>query len=228
MSDRFLAFTQRLGCLFLAFAVLGATPALAALSEEELFFKGTQDVNEGALRFIEAEPEKPLYHFYNQLTISAQSLDDGWIGVAQCHANLDAVPRLQIVYGAGKVRNLEIVSSDAIEEAWVQHTDSASSVQLRNLAPGATVCIRAESNVLKRNGDGFLVYNGPFMRRFLDGYYPMRASLSVSFDPTLIRFSGSEPGPQPGFGVWQKTGEIGYEAHFEGRLETRLYFERQP
>lgn len=206
-------------------AILLATPAIALASptEEELFFKGTADVNEGQLRFLETLPDKPLYHFRNRVSITESSLQDGWVRIHQCHDNLDAVPSLQIVYGTGKVRNLAILSSTAVGKSWAE----ANSVQLQDLKRGASICISAESRVLKPDdlGTGFILASGPYMRRFLDGYYPMRATLTVQLDTDRLRFAGSQPEPQPGFAMRQQGREVSYDAQFEGMLRTELRFD---
>jgi len=206
---------------FAAFLLLPSI-VLAATSEEELFFKGTADVNEGQLRFLDTLPDKPLYHFRNQVTISDSSLVDGWVGIQQCHENLDAVPSLQIVYGVGRIRNLEIVSGTSVGKSWIE----ANSVQLQDLQRGANICIRAESRVLQPDefGTGYILASGPYMRRFLDGYYPMRATLTVHLDTDRLRFAGSQPEPQPGFIMRESGREISYEALFEGMLSTELRF----
>jgi hypothetical protein len=207
----------RIACLALISLAASAAP-----SEEDLFFKGTAAVNEGQLRFLAGAPDKPLYHFRNRVVITDASLDDGWARIAQCHDHLDAVPSLQIVYGEGRVRNLRILSSQSVGKSWIE----ANSVQLQDLKPGASICIGAESRVLQRDalGSGFLLSNGPYMRRFLDGYYPMRASLTVQLDTDRLRFTVAQPEPQPGFSIQQHGREVRYEAYFEGMLRTELRF----
>jgi hypothetical protein len=200
--------------------------ARAAPSEEELFFKGTADVNEGQLHFLDLVPDKPLYHFRNRVTVSDSSLVDGWVDIQQCHENLDAVPSLQIVYGVGRIRNLEILSSQSVGRSWTE----ANSVQLQDLQRGASICIRAESKVLQPDefDGGYILTSGPYMRRFLDGYYPMRATLIVQLDTQQLRFAGSQPEPQPGFTMRETAREISYDAYFEGILRTELRFSRLP
>lgn len=214
-------------CVFILAASASCAAWAVTVEEEALFFKGVAHVNEGALHFLPvmppAPPEKPLYHFHNRLDLWVTSLEDGWVGLDQCHYNLDAVPELQIVYGAGRIRKLTVVSSEHIGRAWID----ANSVQMQDLRRGASICIRGESQVLHREGDDFVLANGPYMRRFLDGYYPMRASLEVHFAPAPLAFTDSDPAPQAGFSVWQKPGQVGYDATFEGRLMTRLRFRRQ-
>ena len=77
------------------------------------------------------------------------------------------------------------------------------------------------------NDDGtFSLYNGPFMRRFLDGYYPIRVSMEISFAGTDLQPVQFKPAEQRGFAVWRKDGRIGFDAVFEGMLRTEFSFEQ--
>ncbi|TCS70886.1 hypothetical protein EDC61_11339 [Sulfuritortus calidifontis] len=208
-----------LGLLWLA-------PAWAwATSEEELFWKSIDQVNEGQLRFLEQAPDKPVHHLHNHIRIRPDSLKTGWVKLEQCHEHLDAFPRSQIVYNADRIRRLAITRHQGIGQAWVE----GPSIQLRETGKGASICIRAETRALEIvRADRFTLHNGPYMRRFLDGFYPMRVSLQVRLDAKDLRYAGSQPAPQTGFRVWQEPGQVRYEALFEGILNTALQFERVP
>jgi len=67
--------------------------------------------------------------------------------------------------------------------------------------------------------------NGPYMRRFLDGFYPMRVSMTVKLDTGKLRIIDSAPGDQPGFTVRLQGNEVGYDTVFEGILTTVLRFD---
>ena len=190
---------------------------------DELFFKGTADVNEGELRFLTAPPDRPVHHHYNRITILDSSLEDGWVRLDQCHQNLDAVPDAQVTYREGRIRGLRVTRVENIERAWAEE----HSVQLRNVQRGAQLCVEAETLALSRNGEGgYSLSNGPYMRRFLDGFYPMRVSMTVKLDTGKLRFVESIPGDQPGFTLRQQGNEVGYDTVFEGILTTVLRFDR--
>lgn len=181
-------------------------------------------VNEGELRFLETPPKKAVHHHYNAVTITDRSLDDGWTGLRQCHENLDQVSAVEIVFNPDRIRNLRLESYQGIGRAWVE----GASVQLRNVGPGAKVCLQAEGRALRDNGDGtFSLASGPFMRKFLDGYYPMRVSMTVKVLTTQIRFLQINPPSQKGFRVIEKPGEVSFDAWFEGRLSTEIRFVTQ-
>jgi hypothetical protein len=211
---------ERIACALILAAV--ATFATAA-DPDELFFKGTADVNEGELHFLTTPPDRPVHHHHNRITILDSSLEDGWVRLDQCHENLDAVPSAEVTYRPGRVRNLRVTRAVRIEGAWAEE----HSVQLRNVQRGAELCVQAETLALSRAGEtGYSLNNGPYMRRFLDGFYPMRVSMTVKFASDKLRFVDSIPAAQPGFSLRLQAGEVGYDTVFEGILTTVLRFDR--
>ena len=90
-----------------------------------------------------------------------------------------------------KVKQIKIVSSKNIEQAWIE----GNSVQLINISEKAELCVEAVSRALIANKDGsFSLRNGPFMRRFLDGYYPMHVSMQVLYSGTGLQLASVSPG----------------------------------
>ncbi len=204
------------------FFLLLLLPALSwSATEEDLFFKSVADVNDGELAFLAKLPDKPVHHHQNRITIDDASLDTGWVQLEQCHAHLDAVPSSQIVYREGFVRDLQVLRTENIDRAWVQgHT-----VQLENVNPGALLCIRVSTRALSsREGDSYFLRNGPYMRRFLDGYYPMRVSLSVHLATDKVTFAGMTPPAQTGLQVIPTLHGVEVDAAFEGQLRTEMRF----
>ncbi len=195
--------------------------AAAASSEEDLFFKNVSDVNDGQLHFLTEAPAKPVHHHKNHVFISDDSLATGWVRLEQCHQYLDPVPSMQIVYSKDRIRNITILRSENIGKSWVhEHT-----VQMEQVARDALICINAETRALRADNDGgYSLANGPYMRRFLDGYYPMRVSMDVTLETGKLKFTDITPAPQPGFNFRQDGIQLGYDAHFEGRLRTLLRF----
>lgn len=192
--------------------------------EEDALRERAAQVNEGDLKFLVRPVDGPVHHHSSHITISEESLTDGWILMEQCHTNLDRVPELQIVFNTERTRGLEVVSFENIGEAFAQgHT-----VQLRDIGTSSRICVRTESRALHLNGGGeFELRNGPFMRRFLDGYYPLRLSLSIDY-PGSLRLADFTPASQPGFAPIEGAGRIEVDTLFEGRLHTRFrFFSRQ-
>ena len=183
------------------------------------------EVNEGALEFYSRPPATRVHHYDNSITITGRSLVDGWVEMHQCHEHLDPVPRVQIVFSPSHLRDLEVTSSRRIGRAWVE----GATVQLANVRRGARLCLRAKSRALSPGTDGeYVLRNGPYMRRFLDGYYPMHVTMNVHLPAagmTLVRVS---PRTQPGFRVRQHGRTIRLEAWFTGRLVTELHLREAP
>ena len=182
-------------------------------------------VNEGQLVFLKQPPAKPVHHHYNIITLTDDSVRDGWALLEQCHDHLDKVPATQIVFREDRVRNLEIVSFQGIKKAWVE----GATVQLRDIGDHARVCLKVQSQVLIKNTDGtYHVNNGPFMRRFLDGYYPMHVSMDVLLHTDKLRYLDITPPQQQGFRVTASRHEVKYDGWFEGRLQTLIRFTPVP
>ena len=205
----------------------GLLPCLAwaAMTEEEMFFKGVSEVNEGELRFLSAPPASPVHHHQNQISLNTESLLSGWAKLAQCHHHLDPVPRMQIVYNQDRIRNLAISRSENIGRSWVHE----NSVQMDQVARNALICITADTQALEAAGKNtFVLTNGPYMRRFLDGYYPMQVSMRVNWDIPGFHFIDITPEVQTGLVFTQKANEVGFDAIFEGELRTRIRFSATP
>lgn len=211
---------------------LAATGLIAALAlpmtagasddpfdDDSLWETPKADSNRGTLHFLGDAPDGRVHHHENQITVAASSLDDGWVNLRQCHRDIDRVGRAQILYNATKTREIEIESQSNIEETWVE----GASVQLRRIQPDAELCIRARSQMLKILDDGsYALENGPFMRRYLDGYFPMRVTVAVNWGDLGLTLARSEPASQPGFLITESEHGVIIDATFEGRLTTVL------
>lgn len=175
-------------------------------------------VNEGELAFLTTPPQRAVHHHANELRIEPQSLSHGWVGVRQCHDNLDPVPALQIVFG--DIRDIEIVETRDLGRAWVD----GNSIQVEDIRPGARLCLEAQTRALHPLGNGqYELRTGPYMRRFLDGYYPMRVSVDVRYPATLTAQLVT-PVEQPGFTPEHRPGAWSIDTLFEGRLHLRVRF----
>ena len=205
--------------LFAAAACVAAeTPGdpWAALDQEAR----TAAVNEGPLRLLTEEAAAGTHVHENRIRIEPQSLGDGWVRLDQCHRDLDPVPAAEVVFRPGHIRNLQVTRSEGIGRAWVL----GHSVQMEEVGPDALLCIRAESLALQDLGEGrYRLRTGPYMRRFLDGYYPMHLALQIEHPPTL-RLMAQYPQPHPGFRVTVAEGRVDAETNFEGRLFTCFDF----
>jgi hypothetical protein len=204
-----------LSCL--AFAVLGEDEDWPDMDLKERI----ASVSDGDLRFVSPERAARSHRHVNHIRIDSRSLAEGWIQLTQCHENIDAVRAAQILFNAETIRDLEVVSSERIGRAWVD----GHSVQLTDISPEAKLCIRGETRALFPLGEGrYRLRNGPYMRRFLDGYYPMQVALNVSYPEDRLALVDHQPTSQPGFEVRAASGHVAVDAAFEGRLFTCLDF----
>ena len=179
------------------------------------------DVNEGKLEFLAQRPAKRVHHLSNVLTINDRTVRDGWAQLKQCHENLDKVPATQIVFRADRIRDLRIISFNGIKTAKVE----GASVQLRDVGEGAKICLTLRTKSLYLQPDGtYHISNGPFMRKFLDGYYPMHVSMEVRLNSRKLRFLDITPAKQAGFAVAILPHTVEFDAWFEGRLTTLMRF----
>ena len=160
------------------------------------------------------------YSMTNQIELSPESLQTGWADLIQCHTNLDPVGQLQIVYHAEHTRDLEILSQQGIEFAWVDGT----SVQMRGLVKGAQLCIHAQTRALQKTEGGYLIQRGPFMRKFLDGYFPMHVELSIDWPKLNLKLNKILPDSQPGLVIKQQANQLNINYYFQGQLKPQLFF----
>lgn len=193
-----------------------------AHAARDLSFESAGAVNEGQLQFLDTVPAKPVHHHQNRIRIGTDSLTSGWVSLSQCHDHLDAVPSAQITFREGFVRDLKVDSFSHIQEAWIE----GSSVQLRQVEPGARLCLSAQIRALRNTGNGYFnLINGPYMRKFLDGYYPMHVTLEVDYPAQALTLIDISPPMQPGLNIVEQPGVIRMEAMFEGELQTLIQFE---
>ncbi len=178
-------------------------------------------VNEGELVFLKDKPKKSIHHHTNLMIIEENSLEDGWVKMRQCHRNMDVFSQVQIVFKSDRVKDIQVSYAINIEKTWVE----GPTVQLVNVGKDASICIEGFTKALSVNDDGtYTLHNGPFMRRFLDGYYPMHVSLDVVYQGTGLKMLEISPGIQDGFTINSKHQQLDVDAWFEGKLRTQIRF----
>ena len=197
-----------------------------ALELEKLFEGDLEEqalrVNEGELKFLTTPPvDKTIHTVTNTITISESSLTTQWVTLHQCHKNLDAVAESQIVYQYRQMRNLRVEHYFGMETAWIEN----QSVQMKDVAKGATLCVLADVRILQPdNKGGYVLRNGPYFRKFLDGYYPFHVQLNIIYPKSCLILTKTEPKPQNGFEVLHTAGRLTMNAWFEGQLIVEARF----
>lgn len=178
-------------------------------------------VGKGELVFLAKAPQSKALHSINDITITENSLETGWVQVDQCYRGLDAVPQTEIIYRYGEMRNLHIRNSTNIGHAIARD----QSVELTNVTEDASLCIQADARILQRMDDGrYDLRNGPFHRRFLDGYFPLHVVFTVHYPAALLALTGSIPETQPGFTVEPEMGKVAIDTWFVGTLVIEVQF----
>lgn len=179
-------------------------------------------VNDGNLVFLHEPIEKPALQLINRFIIDRSSLDSGWLKVSQCYENLDAMSESEIIYKNRHMRELKIDFHENIETAYV----SGLSVQLKNVTRPAKICVSAEVKNLHKTGhNNYVLVNGPYHRRFLDGYFPFKLTMDILL-PGNLTFKSSKPVRQRGFDVELSDSRVIINTLFEGVLNTEITFEK--
>ena len=216
--------------LFFIVSSLFLSPLILAkeyLSPEELekWFNSdgelpTSKVNDGQLNFIKNTIKKNIFHSVINITVDQNSIDNGWTKLTQCYSNLDPISRTAVVYRENLIKNLNILSSNNIKHAEV----SGHKVILTKVSKEASLCIGATARNFYQNEDkSFSLVNGPYHRKFLDGYYPYHLKLNIHYSPKL-KFSYGLPKQQSGFQIKHRSNALFIDTVFEGRLKTEFRF----
>ncbi len=179
-------------------------------------------VNEGELVFIPAPVDIRPLHADTELRLDAASAATGWVGMRQCYRHLDKIAKTEISYSYREIRNLRVTHSDNIGATRLD----AQSLVLTDVTADATICVAADVRILRALGDNrYELQNGPYHRRFFDGYYPYHVSLRINHADSSLQPAAVTPVAQPGFGIVRNSDELEIETWFKGILTIRIEFE---
>jgi hypothetical protein len=190
-------------------AVLAASAALARpLTLEDV-------AREGELRLLEERPDAGAYRYQAEVTLDEQSLRTGLVLIHTCHLALDPNPRIVVAFNPQRVERLAVTRAEGVGRAWVD----GHRVELADVQRGASVCIDVQSRALEPLSEGrWRLHAGPLMRRYLDGYLPMEAQLTLRWPPGLLTVARTEPAPQPGVVLTTDASGAQLSVTFAGRL----------
>lgn len=178
-------------------------------------------VDEAELVFLAELPDKPPLHSINEITIDANSIENGWVRIAQCYKNLDPVAKTDIVYRYRFMRNLKISSKLNIGAARAR----GQTIELEDVKDKAEICINAEVRVFYQNPDGsFSLVNGPYHRKFLDGYFPYHVTLIIHYPENILTHIANQPVEQNGFRIKKELNKLSIDTVFSGTLNTEIIF----
>ena len=206
--------------------LLAATLPATAMAAEDEWPEDSDEadvsrVSEGELRFIAPRPGAAILHADTRLRLDLASLQTGWVEMRQCYRHLDAIDKTEIVYAYREMEGLEVTQAHDIERYSVE----SRAVRIEGVGQGAKLCLQARVRILRRLSDtAFGLRQGPYHRRFLDGYYPYHLSLEVSYPRDRIRLVKIEPRPRPGFELVETADGLAIESWFEGEMRIELEF----
>lgn len=222
------------------------TPEERAFFEDDSFFE-TLEVQETPIKWIDPNKTHGQYALENTITILPDSVKTGVVGFTQCHLNLDEIRAIDIVYNPQTTKTLRVISTKGIS----QSKAFTSKIELYGVEKGAEVCIEGKNKTLEFNqtNQSWRLARGPYMRKFLDGYYPMHVAETISWPSETLNwkstdilqeqpslksakftplFSTSQPLPsnpqKPSFEINHKQGWIKSNYWFEGKLTLREQF----
>ena len=180
---------------------------------------------EGELRFLAKHPEPNTYAYESHVDINVDSLSTGIVGVSTCHRQLDPIRKVVIAFNPKRLIGLQVISHSGIEavEAKGHH------VTLTNVSRGANICINLTRKALDRldeTGQTYQLHAGPLMRRYLDGYLPMRATLNVHWTDGLLSLSDVQPSAQPGVKLNTSRQGASLDLIFAGRFTGSFLLKR--
>ena len=213
-------------CAFLGFfSGAHASESVEQNTAEAWFYDDSDllidNVNEGELKFIEPITEKNILYSEAGLKITESSLQTGWVELQQCYRNLDSISKTDIVYRYKNIKKLKITSLDRIGEAKVD----GQIIRLKDISASAYLCVQAKIQILEKlKQGGFYLSNGPYHRKFFDGYYPYHVSLNISYPGDKLELNRISPASQAMFKVIDNTGELFIDTWFEGILQINIEF----
>lgn len=174
---------------------------------------------EGQLKFLETHPDPGSYHYTSKVRISEASLESGVVDLTTCHYQLDPIRKVVIAFNPKRIQQLEIRSASGMDSLEVE----GHLVVMGGVKRGASICIDLQSRALdKLDERNYRLMAGPLMRRYLDGYLPMQATLSFEWPANKIRLKETSPAPQPGVKLTQGPAQAELDITFAGRLSANI------
>jgi hypothetical protein len=181
---------RRLSLFYFLALALGPLPCVA------LDFSDI--AKEGELRFLVENPDPKGYWYSSRVLLTEESLRTGEVYLETCHHQLDPIRKVVIAFNPQRLIGLSVTSHQGIEAI----ESEAHRVTLSNVQRGAHICIALTSRALDQiSPSQWRLQAGPLMRRYFDGYLPMKADLRVSWPQNLLRLESTSPARQPGVSI---------------------------
>ncbi len=165
------------------------SPEEQAFFEDDSFFQ-TMEVQDTPVKWVPAQKTQNQYALKNAITLTDETLKTGFVQFSQCHTHLDAIRAIDIVYNPQTTQELEVLSSKKIQTV----TAHAAKIELKNVDKGAEVCVAGKVKTFHFNEQNqqWNLQRGPYMRKFLDGYYPMHVQETIQWPDIAIKWHATE------------------------------------
>lgn len=171
--------------------------------------------------FLDENQTEKILHSKNLVIITKESIDTGWVTIEQCHYNLDEIMETQIVYQYKSMRNLKILSTSNIENAWVEK----NSVLLNNTKDDASICISVDAKIFyQKPNKTFTLVSGPYHRKVLDSYLPIHVSYAVKYPAKYLQYIGIKPDLKDKLRLLLQQGKVAVDTYFKGKLKIEMKF----
>lgn len=165
------------------------SPEERAFLEDDSFFQ-TMQVQDSPIKWVNPQKTENQYALTNEITITNNSFKTGFVNFSQCHTHLDAIRAIDIVYNPETTQQLKVLSSQKIQKV-IAH---AASIELKNVEKGAEVCVAGKVKTFRfdQQNQAWVLLRGPYMRKFLDGYYPMHVQETIQWPQAPIKWKKTE------------------------------------
>ena len=216
--------------LILLFALLISFNAYSSeMNEEKLEAWFNEDehlpiqVDEGELILLPKTDNKTL-HSISEITITPESIKTGWVKIDQCYKHLDPINLTEIVYQYQFIKNFHVTAAENIQSAKI----NKNHIELENITQHSLLCIEADVKILNKNSDNtYSIKNGPYHRRFLDGYFPFHVTLIIHYPESLLKIKRTSPSNAVGLSLNKERNKIIYDNVFAGQLIINTVFQPQ-
>lgn len=184
-----------------------------------------RQVSEGELRWVTPDKTHNQYRLENTLTLNAESLKTGWITFSQCHYQLDPRIAIDIVYGVSRTQNLTVTSSQHIGSIEI----AQDHISLKNIEQNAQICVTGKTKVLTQLGPTqFRMVRGPYIRKFLDGFYPMQVTETIRWNGLALTLNDLKTQADLGYDFKVSQHQLIANYWFEGLLKPFYEFTLHP
>lgn len=211
-SVSLIKYGARLAPSLAALMLMAASGTTSALEFSDI-------AQEGQLRFLATHPDPGSYRYESRVRITRESFESGIVNLSTCHRQLDPIRKIVIAFNPKRLQELAILSAEGMGGLEIK----GHLIEMTEVRRGASICIELQSRALDRiDQNTYRLQAGPLMRRYLDGYLPMQATLRFEWPADLATLLETQPPPQPGVRLAQAPSAAELDLTFAGRLSANI------